>query len=365
MFSLLTVSPYPSAAAPDIVRAHLKDAYFKGRLTNTITDLHRRLFGVRSTHAFAPDLHSLATLLYFCLTTLPGNRTLGEEYCELVQVESPSGRLPDVCKRTAYIGSSIILPYLVSRTLPQLRNRLRGLILRRLSMLRIRGKQNSSEGLTWQYIGKHLSSATSAAPIQAATLALFYFNGTYYELTKRLLALRYVFSRTMPESLERGGYEILGILLVIQLAVQGYLHVRSTISSIVRRDRSRTPTQIAIVDVSANHEDTYCTNSDLRLTDMGTQGSQESEVDLALTMHTPVSALRRFDISDAKLIAYVKRGQQRKCTLCLGELKDPSTTRCGHIFCWECISGWAREKPECPLCRREAMVQHILPLRIL
>ncbi|KAH0595529.1 hypothetical protein MHUMG1_06704 [Metarhizium humberi] len=359
-----TASPYPFAAAPDIVRAHQKDAYFTGHLANTISDLYRRLFGARATHSLAPELRSLAALLYFALTTLPGNRTLGEEYCDLVQVESPAGQLPDVKKRAAYIAGTILLPYLVSRTLPGLRNRLRKLIDRRLDALRRKGSQTSREARAWEYISNHLPSLTSAAPIQAVTLALFYFNGTYYELTKRLLSLRYVFTRAVPDSPDRGGYEVLGVLLVIQLAVQSYLHIRSTISSAGRRERNAPPAGSA-VDVSLDHTNSYSANSDLLLTELGARGPQESRVDLALTTHTPVSSSPRFDLADAQAMGYIKGSQQRKCTLCLEEMKDPSATQCGHVFCWECIGDWVREKPECPLCRREAMVQHILPLRVM
>ncbi|KAG6016898.1 hypothetical protein E4U54_000202 [Claviceps lovelessii] len=360
-------SPYSFAAAPDIVRAHQKDIYFTSHLTNTITDLHRRLFGARLTHALAHDLRSLAGLIYFCLTTLPGNRTLGEEYCDLVQVEIPRRRLPDISKRAAYIGGTIILPYVVGKTLPRLRSNLYELMQQRVNKLSKRGNQESVEVLIWHHIVNHVLAMTSAAPIQAITLALFYFNGTYYELTKRLLALRYIFSRTVPVSSERGGYEVLGVLLIVQLAVQSYLHIRSTISSALCRGQRLTSSasRIASVDVSPNHRDTYAATSDLLSTDVDTRGLHQSRVDLATTTHTPVNAQPNFDLSDAKLMAYIKGGQQRKCTLCLEELKDPSATQCGHIFCWECIGDWTREKPECPLCRREALVQHILPLRIM
>jgi hypothetical protein len=34
----------------------------------------------------------------------------------------------------------------------------------------------------------------------------------------------------------------------------------------------------------------------------------------------------------------------RNCTLCLEERTDSCVTECGHMFCWNCIVGWGREK---------------------
>lgn len=39
----------------------------------------------------------------------------------------------------------------------------------------------------------------------------------------------------------------------------------------------------------------------------------------------------------------------RKCTLCLEERTNGCATDCGHMFCWDCIVGWAREKVCCSL----------------
>lgn len=358
-------SPYPFASAPDIIRANQKDAYFTGHLANTVTDLYRRLLGARAAHALAPELRTSAALLYFALTTLPGNRTLGEEYCDLVQVDAstPAGRLPHVRSRAAYIAASILLPYLVGRSLPGIRSRLRRLIDRRVATLRQQGKTESTsrEARVWDYIARHLLPALStSSPLQALTLTLFYFGGSYYELSKRLLSLRYVFTRAVPDTPDRAGYELLGVLLVVQLAVQSYLHVRSTIDDAATRRETAQP---VAVDVSLDHDNTYAANSALLMA--GGPVPQANKVDITATTHTPAGTTPRFDLSNGKVMGYIKGAQQRKCTLCLEELKDPSATQCGHVFCWECIGDWVREKPECPLCRREAMVQHILPLRII
>ncbi|KAF4123469.1 peroxin-10 [Geosmithia morbida] len=361
--STVSVSPYAFAAAPDIIRSHQKDAYFTGHLSDTLSDVHRRIWGARSAHSLSAEIRTTASLLYFALTTLPGNRTLGEEYCDLVQLEADTGRLPSLRRRAAYISGSILLPYLVSRGLPGLRRRLRALIERRLASLerasspggggegegdrKAGGSVRGREALFWGYILRHLSSVTSASPVQALTLAVFYFRGSYYQLSKRLLSLRYVFTRSVPDTPDRAGYEVLGVLLVLQLAVQAYLHLRATLQN---------------ADDAVDSHDVHYSSGELLLPGGG-RTTQTTKVDIAAATNTPVAGTPRHDLADDAVMAYIAGAQQRKCTLCLEELKDPAATQCGHVFCWECIGDWVREKPECPLCRRDAMVQHILPLR--
>lgn len=363
----LSPSPYPFASAPDIIRSHQKDAYFTGRLAHDLADLFRRLRGARAAHARAPELRVAAALLYYLLTTLPGNRTLGEEYCDLVQVDASSSaaslRLPAIGRRAAYVASSVLLPYLAARLLPRLRARIRSLLERRIAALRNNTDPSltSPEARLWNYILRHITPLTSSAPLQAAVLALFYFTGTYYELAKRILSLRYVFTRTVPDSPDRAGYELLGVLLVVQLGVQGYMHVRDTLASSASTPRERTPFES---DVSLDHEGSYNNNNDLLLS---SGPGSHARIDVSATTHTPAGtgAVPRFHLVDERVMGFIKGAQQRKCTLCLDEMKDPAATQCGHVFCWECIGDWVREKPECPLCRREAMAQHILPLRVL
>ncbi|KXX82057.1 Peroxisome biogenesis factor 10 [Madurella mycetomatis] len=395
----LTSSPYPFAAAPDIIRAHQKDAYFQGVLTNQLSDLHRRLRGARSAHAWATETRTFADALYLCLTTLLGNRTLGEEYCDLIQVEAPSHApktnlaierkqdeegvlvLPSLQRRAGYILTSVILPYIFSRMLPRFRTGLRKRLQSRLASLTRQGRdetksgQPSSEYRFLRYILTHLSSLTSGTHVHAVTLAIFYFTGAYYSLSKRLFGLRYAFTRRIDEGQGgRAGYEVLGVLLVVQMLVRGYMHIRQQLApaTIPQDDddgdgdfRERAAFGAAShMDVSLD-ENAYASNNEL-LSGNSSGSSQRSLAEIGLTMHTPVprGARARYDLGlNPKVMGWIKGAQQRKCTLCLEELKDPAATSCGHVFCWSCIGDWVREKPECPLCRREALVQHILPLR--
>lgn len=356
---------YPFAAAPDIIRSHQKDAYFEGILVNHLSNLLRRLYGARFLHTYTSEARTFSELLYLGLTTFIGNRTLGEEYCDIIQIEDDTLKLPDISRRAGYILTSILLPYGLGRILPSFRNRIRTkleLNLRRLT----RQKQQKSHSYRIQsYLLNHLATITSPSPIHAATLTIFYFSGAYYQLSKRIFGLRYIFTKRVDPSEARVGYEVLGVLLVLQMTVQTYLHLHSTLNAPVPANANALVGGSAIleggVEVSLD-PNAYTTNNEILFE---STASQKSSTLVGKSTHTEVLAVPRYDLrKNEKVMSWIQGAQQRKCTLCLEELKDPSAVLCGHVFCWECIGDWVREKPECPLCRREAMVQHILPLRV-
>ena len=351
---------YPFASSPDIIRSHEKDVFITSTLAQQSQSIIRSLRGARFVHTYADAIKHLTELLYFCLTTAIGNRTLGEEYCDLVQLEDDTLRLPAITRRIGYILSSLLVPWTLQRILPTLRQRVRNKLERSIARQQLRAAQQA--GLSQkiplsttsnqrpyftklriqQYILEHLDSITSISPIYALSMAAFYFTGSYYHLSKRIWRLRYIFTKRIEENEQRVGYEVLGVLMVLQIAVQGLLHVRQ-LSQSMHEDQDSS--------VSAG-----ATRSER-------EGLIRSIQNPAAVPLLPASAARYDLAEDPGAVSWIPDGQQRKCTLCLEVFKDPSVTTCGHVFCWVCVRDWVREKPECPLCRQEVLLSKVLPLR--
>ncbi|EOA81068.1 peroxisome biogenesis factor 10 [Exserohilum turcicum] len=371
---------YPFATSPDMIRSHQKDAYFSGVVLEQLSTLLRKVYGARVAHTYGSETRVVGELLYLGLTTLIGNRTLGEEYTDIVQVEAETGRLPALGRRAGYIVACILGPYVLGRALPAFRRRVRAKLeanLRWYARQQARAQQHAQQhgtkaptrrplGMRVQnYMVRNLDTITSPSPVYALSLATFYFSGSYYHLSKRLWGLRYIFTRQVPESDNRAGYEVLGVLLVLQMAVQGYLHLHSTLTSAAAVGGGQHPQGTAAVvgggaEVSLD-PNAYSANNAL-LFDAAPAVPAAAASDVHKWTHTPPTDKARYELGDDETMGWIGENN-RKCTLCLEEMKDPSVTTCGHVFCWTCIGDWAREKPECPLCRQACLVQHVLPLR--
>lgn len=87
-------------------------------------------------------------------------------------------------------------------------------------------------------------------------------------------------------------------------------------------------------------------------TDKGKGRAAQSEVYLddrpvsSLLNETGDDSLRRPDERTALDLTAIPINirASRNCTLCLEERTDSCATECGHLFCWNCIVGWGREK---------------------
>ena len=128
------------------------------------------LKGQRFVNAYPQEITVLAKAVYLLLTTLLGARTLGEEYVDLIYVNRIGNRLPKLLPRLGFIVSYALVPYIISKIVKKLKNKEDDWV---------------SEALSNYY--KVLDT------ILNLHVALFYFQGEFYSLSKRLFGLRYAF----------------------------------------------------------------------------------------------------------------------------------------------------------------------------
>ncbi|KAG9292035.1 hypothetical protein G9A89_017934 [Geosiphon pyriformis] len=309
---------FPYARQPDIIRANQKDVYYQRVLEEQMTNVFRQFFGTRSQHYYQKEVVLLSDLFYFCLTTLVGTQTLGEEYCDILQVSESTKKFPNFQRRATQIFWHAIFPYFYTRGTAEIRKRTKPSWREQFQVET--GGDTKYKTRFREFLHKYLPKIQLffTNHIHPFHLAIFYFFGAYYGFSKRLTGIRYIFTRQLSPNEQHFGYEVLGFLLLIQLIIQTYQYQKQ---------------------LSNGNEDKNDIEEDF-----------EAEEDQADFLFTSSMGLTPQEIN------------ARKCTLCLSPRINTTATGCGHLFCWSCIAEWCRNKPECPLCRQHINLAHLLPI---
>jgi len=135
-------------------------------------------------HRYSLEAKTLSNLFYLGLTTLRNTRTLGEEYCDILHVESPGQQSPSLPRRVGFVATTVLLPYVLAKSLPKLRAKLRRKLAATAS------NPAAKQSAVKKYILDNLDTLTSTENLLAVHLGLFYFTGAYYHISKRLWGLR-------------------------------------------------------------------------------------------------------------------------------------------------------------------------------
>lgn len=67
------------------------------------TELTCQVLGARRQHQWQKEINTVSNFCYYGLTTLLGTQTLGEEYCDLVQINQNNQTYPGLIVSILYV----------------------------------------------------------------------------------------------------------------------------------------------------------------------------------------------------------------------------------------------------------------------
>lgn len=298
----------------EIVRAQRRDDEEIEALEKRISWVIKELAGQRTWMRLYPYLRTAAMTAYFSCTTLAGVQTLGEEYVKLFETESSKRAVPSFGARFLFVVFHAVAPMLSQLALQRASRVLAHPSTS--SFLGVPMTNNPKGRRSFQLLIEWIRS-TGIPQLYRIHLAFFYIFGVYYNISRRTVGIRYLSLNPQTDLKALKVYKFLGFLTLAQTALSLTLWLVSAVESERSKGRRKS-------------------------SGTGTDGSVKE------------GSVQDDDFAHSWF----------RCSVCL-EGKSPSTTSCGHLFCWRCIQEHAltaNGDAHCPHCRAVFEPSQVVPL---
>lgn len=213
---------FKDAGQAEVLRAAQKDDFVMSKLRLDLAELSQKFLGANKWLKWRLELDLLSDFAYLALTTLLELQTLGEEYVNVVQVDSSKRQLPSALRRLLMASLQVGTPYVLTRSLAWLETKLPSHPV----------FQSLRPEVATVILNVLPRIRSLVIFLHRCHLTMFYLRGVFYHLAKRVTGTRYVLVRNwLGDNSVHRYFRILGVLTLVQLIVGSAIFLRKDLKA--------------------------------------------------------------------------------------------------------------------------------------